>query len=443
MLPLKKFGSAAIVAVAWLLGVGATGEAPLTPADRQRAVEQLGQTLEAHYVFADKAKTLAATLRANLDKGDYDGAQDKDAFAQALTKDLVAASNDLHFFVGVDPQFAADYAARKDPARAAELRESDRRDEARKNFGFAELRRLEGNIAYVGMSHFADPELGYDAAAAAMRFIENSDAVIYDMRYNNGGHLEMAQLLASQLFRADKDQELFDYYYTDDGRRVARGQWVLPALPAKRLTGKPVYVLTSSTSFSAAEWFGYSLQKLGRATLVGERTAGGAHPVDRKPVGTDFYVQVPIGQIHDPVDRGDFEGRGVTPDHRVASADALIVAHRMAMADVAKADPAKQADADWFAPTLAARAKAVQLTPAEMRAVAGRYDGRQIVLADGKLLYSWRERFRATLEPLGNDLFAVEGVSDFRFRVARKAGKVIALERINRDGTTNSYARLD
>ena len=441
MLPIKKLGSAAIVAAAWLLSVGATGEAPLTAADRQQVVEQLGQTLQANYVFADKAKTLAATLRAHLDKGDYDGAQDKDALAQALTKDLLAASNDLHFFVGVDPAFAADYAARKDPARAAALRETDRRDEARTNFGFTELRRLEGNVAYVGMSHFADPDLGYDAAAAAMRFIENSDAVIYDMRYNNGGHLEMAQLLASQLFRGDKDQELFDYYYNDDGRRVTRGQWVLPAIPAKRLTDKPVYVLTSSTSFSAAEWFAYSLHKLGRATLVGERTAGGAHPVDRKPVGTDFFLQVPIGQIHDPVDRGDFEGQGVTPDHLVASADALGVAHRLALTDLTKADPAKQADADWFAPSLAARAKPVQVAPAALKAIAGRYEGRRIDIVDGKLLYTWRERFRLGLEPLGNDLFAVEGVDDFRFHIARKAGKVAALTRIDRDGTAQTYAR--
>ncbi len=151
------------------------------------------------------------------------------------------------------------------------------------------------------MSHFADPDLGYDAAAAAMRFIENSDAVIYDMRYNNGGHLEMAQLLASQLFRGDKDQELFDYYYNDDGRRVARGQWVLAAIPAKRLIGKPVYILTASTSFSAAEWFAYSLKKLGRATLVGERTAGGAHPVDRKPVGTDFSCRCLSDQLRQQV----------------------------------------------------------------------------------------------------------------------------------------------
>ena len=92
---------------------------------------------------------------------------------------------------------------------------------------------------------------------------------------------------------------------------------------------------------------------------------------------------------------------------------------------------------------LAARAKAVQLTPAGLEAIAGRYEGRQIAIVDGKLLYTWRERFRATLEPLGNDLFAVEGVADFRFRVVRKAGKIAALERISREGTTDSYARLD
>ncbi|MGH6649875.1 MAG: S41 family peptidase [Sphingopyxis sp.] len=424
----------------WLATPAAADEAPLTAADKRAVVEQLGATLEANYVFPDKAKTIAATLRSRLDAGDYDAAPDRRALASKLTDDLIAASNDLHFSVGVDPEWVADYAAKQDPARAAALREQDRRDEARTNFGFTGLRYLDGNIAYVDLSHFADPELGYDAAAAAMRFVENGDAVIYDLRYNNGGYLEMAQLLASQLFPGDKDQELFDYDYNLDGRRVERGQWVLPALPAKRLTGKPVYVLTGSTSFSAAEWFAYTLKKLGRATLVGERTAGGAHPVDRKPVGTDFFLQVPIGQIRDPVDRGDFEGQGVTPDHLVPSADALAVAHRLALADLVKADPAKQADADWLAPLLAPRPAP---TAAALKAVTGRYEGRRIDLVDGKLLYTWRERFRLALEPLGDDLFAIEGVRDFRFRIARKGGKIVALTRIDRDGTTTTYARLD
>ena len=63
-------------------------------------------------------------------------------------------------------------------------------------------------------------------------------------------------------------------------------------------------------------------------------------------------------------------------------------------------------------------------------------------MVDGKLVYVWRDRFRLALEPLGADLFAVEGVDDFRFRIARKAGKVAGLDRINRDGTVQSYARL-
>lgn len=438
----KRMRTALLAASAWLLTVAAADEAPLTAADKRKVVEQLGAALEANYVFTDKVKKIAASLHARLDAGTYDAASDKQALARALSEDLVAASGDLHFFVGVDPDFAAQFAAKKDPVRAAALREQDRRNAARENFGFTDLRRLDGNIAYVGLSHFADPELGYDAAAAAMRFIENSDAVIYDLRYNNGGHLEMAQLLASQLFRGDKDQALFDYYYNEDGRRIERGQWVLPALPAGRLIGKPVYILTGSTSFSAAEWFAYSLRKLGRATLVGEQTAGGAHPVDRKPVGTDFFVQVPIGQIRDPVDHGDFEGKGVTPDHAMASTDALPFAHRLALADLARADPARQAETDWLAPVLDARAKPVQLAFADLKLLAGRYEGRRIELVDGKLFYVWRDRFRLALEPLGSDLFAIESVGDFRLRAVRKGQKVAALERINRDGTTQSYARL-
>lgn len=435
---------AMLAATAWLLNVAAANEPPLTAADKQKVVEQLGAALETNYVFPDKVKGIVAALRARLEAGRYNAVSDKRALARALTEDLVAASGDLHFFVGVDPAFVADFTARKDPVRVAALRDQERRDEARENFGFTDVRQLEGNVAYIGISHFADPELAYGAAAAAMRLVENSDAVIYDLRYNNGGHLEMAQLLASQLFRGDKDQALFQYYYNnEDGDRIERGQWVLPALPAGRLTGKPVYILTGSTSFSAAEWFAYSLRKLGRATLVGERTAGGAHPVDRRPVNADFFVQVPIGQIHDPVDRDDFEGTGVVPDHPIASANALPLAHRLALADLARTDPARQTDADWFAPVLAARIRPVRLMPADLRRLAGRYEGRRIDLVDGKPVYVWRERFRLALEPLGPDLFAIEGVRDFRLRVVRKEKRIVALERINRDATTQSYARID
>ncbi|MGI8691709.1 MAG: S41 family peptidase [Geodermatophilaceae bacterium] len=39
-----------------------------------------------------------------------------------------------------------------------------------------------------------------------------------------------------------------------------------------------MYVLTSGATFSGGEALAYDLQQLGRATVVGERTRGGAHP---------------------------------------------------------------------------------------------------------------------------------------------------------------------
>ena len=40
-------------------------------------------------------------------------------------------------------------------------------------------------------------------------------------------------------------------------------------------------MLTSGSTFSGGEELAYDLQQLGRATVVGERTRGGAHPVER------------------------------------------------------------------------------------------------------------------------------------------------------------------
>ena len=76
----------------------------------------------------------------------------------------------------------------------------------------------------------------------------------------------------------------------------------------------PVVILTGSTSFSSAEWMAFSLQRLGRATVIGEQTAGGAHPVTRVPIDDRLMLQVPFGQIRDPIKGQDFEGVGVTPD---------------------------------------------------------------------------------------------------------------------------------
>lgn len=67
----------------------------------------------------------------------------------------------------------------------------------------------------------------------------------------------------------------------------------------------PVYILTSASTFSAAEEFAYNLKHMERATIVGETTGGGAHPVDFFTVdlsgGQYASVSMPYGRAINPI----------------------------------------------------------------------------------------------------------------------------------------------
>lgn len=417
-------------------------EKPASHEHVKAVVGSLITTLSKNYVFHDKANDIAAFVRDKAELGGYDTLATDQDLARVLTDDLIKASGDLHFSVGFDPTWVAQYRRKDLPGQASAERLRLYDEGTKTNFGFDGVRRLEGNVGYLNLAYFADPSIAYDTAAAAMRMLENSDALIIDLRYNNGGYLEMAQFIASYFFPADKDKLLFDYYYYDDGKRVDRGQWVLPGLPGKRMVDKPLYILTGSTSFSAAEWFTYTMKKLGRAKVIGARTSGGAHPVDRKPIDANLYLQVPIGQIRDPVDRGDFEGVGVLPDVDVPSINALGIAHSIAMEGLAENNPAKQEELKWNLPSIVAKSDPITLSPTMIKAAVGKYEGRMIGLDHGNLFYMWRERFRLALMPISPGLFEIEGVSDFRYRLVSKAGRTTGLERVNRDGSTHLYKRL-
>ena len=82
-------------------------------------------------------------------------------------------------------------------------------------------------------------------------------------------------------------------------------------------------MLTSARTFSGAEEFAYNLQALKRATLVGEVTGGGAHPVRGRRIDAHFLIGVPFARAVNPVTRTNWEGVGVAPDVRVPAGEAL------------------------------------------------------------------------------------------------------------------------
>lgn len=422
-----------------LLAFASLASAPSAAQDldhgaQREVVSHLEVALQQNYVFPDRIPAISAELDRRVQSEPIDSKR----FAESLTQGLIKASEDLHFSVDFDPDGVA--ADRLATAEGDTTTEAERDSERAANFGFRDARRLDGDLAYVRFDFFADPQYAQETAAGAMRFAEGAKGLILDLRYNNGGVLEMAQLLMSYLYPAGKEQEFFDYNYNDHGVRVERSQWNLAAVPGRRSADIPVVVLTGSTSFSAAEWMAFSLQRLGRATVIGERTAGGAHPVTRVAIDDRFMLQVPFGQIRDPVNGQDFEGVGVSPDLVVPAPDALLAAQKFLLQNRAAAG---DAEAQWALVPVEFAISGGITSETDLDDAVGTYEGRTLRRTPTGLTYHWRDRFVVALDPIGKDLFAVQGTDDYRFRLVRENGHVRGLERVWKSGDTESYRRLD
>jgi len=405
--------------------------------DRQaqrNVVSRLKVALQQNYAFPDRIPALSAELDRRVQSEPIDGK----AFAASLAQGLVKASDDLHFSVAFDPEEVA--AENRAKAGGETSTQAQRDSERAANFGFRDARRLDGGLAYIRFDFFADPQYAQDTAVGAMRFAEGAKGLILDLRYNNGGVLELAQFLMSYLYPTGKEQKFFDYNYNDHGVRVERSQWSLAAVPGQRSGDIPVVVLTGSTSFSAAEWMAFSLQRLGRATVIGERTAGGAHPVARVPIDERFMLQAPIGQIRDPVNGQDFEGVGVTPDLAVPASDALSAAQDFLLRKRAQAG---DADAKWALVPVDFAISGQTTSAKDLDDAVGKYEGRTLSRTPNGLAYHWRDHSVLALDPIGKDLFAVQGTDDYRFHLVRENGHVARLERVWKSGETARYRRLD
>jgi hypothetical protein len=306
-----------------LFGLVPAGPKPveivLDETERGRVIEGAARLLREFYVFPDVAKKTAARLEAQQKRGDYRGITDGKVFAARLSDDLAALGGDKH--LGVD-YFTEDMPPQEPSSRP----HPDPRKVAASNCGFEKADHYPPNIGYLKLNTFAEPDICAPTAAAAMNFLADSDTLIIDLRDNHGGAPRMVALISSYLF--DDPTHLDDIY--DRQKNSTEQSWTFPYLPGKKFTGKAVYVLTSSRTFSSAEEFSFDLKSLERATLIGETTGGGAHPVAPHRIDGHFFIRVPFGRIMNPITKADWESTGVAPDVAVPATDALDEALRRA-----------------------------------------------------------------------------------------------------------------
>jgi retinol-binding protein 3 len=281
---------------------------PVDKAFRHETIKKLAETLRETYVDPKVGKRMAKALLKNDATGRYDNLTNAGDLAQQLTADLFALCNDRHLNVRL--RTAPNCGSVCGPGG----------DDDPDNYGFRKAEILPGNIGYIEFNVFRSGERAQEAAAAALASVADCDALIFDLRANMGGSPAMVQFLSSYLF--DEPTHLNSVY--DRVEDKTSELWTLESIPGKRFPRDlPVYVLTSSASFSAAEGFTYNLKNLKRVTVVGEITGGGAHMVTERSLNERFLVMVPYARVFNPATKANWEGVGVLPDIQVPASEAL------------------------------------------------------------------------------------------------------------------------
>jgi C-terminal processing protease CtpA/Prc len=286
--------------------------------DIDRLITTSAELVEGQYVFPEVGTTIAGLLRANLRDGRYAGA-DVPALSALVTADLQAANGDLHLRLKHHTEEIPD-------VPSEELVVAMFTEQAARTLGgIAAVERLTGpgggTVARLEIAPLLyPPSMAGDALAAAMQLVATADTLILDLRKTVGGDPTTVAFLCAYLF--DEPTHLIDIYERVGDRTTQ--SWTPAYVPGKRFGGtRPVFVLTSARTFSGGEELAFDLQRHGRATVVGERTGGGAHPRVGHRVHPHLELTIPTGRALHPETGDNWEGTGVRPDVETTADEAL------------------------------------------------------------------------------------------------------------------------
>ena len=394
--------------------------AAATQVDPRAVVAEVRRIISERYVLPERRPALDSILARGLASGRYD-VREPAALAERINADLESEGKDRHLNFSFNPQqaeilSAAGNASQPDPG-------AYQRQVRAANHGVTELKLLPGNIRYMAYDGFH--WIGPESAAAldtAMRFLAGGDAVIIDIRRNGGGSPAAVQYVVSHFLPAGRPLVTFHMNGNPSPDKLA----ALAELPAGRMVEKPLYVLTSGGSASAAEEFAGHVAGYKLGELVGETTAGAGFRNELVPIAGGFVLSVSVGRAVLASTGKDWEAIGIMPTIRTPVPGALDAAQAHALRRIAaKASPQErprlEALADAVAAKMEPRAPALPL-----QSYAGKFGERVVGLDGGKLYYQRGARARTALIPLGGNRFAFENDPALQLEFATSGNRVPA-----------------
>ena len=284
----------------------------------ESAITTIAKLIDDLYVFPEKGKRIASHLLQQYKKGEFSQIKDWKAFDSVITKDLRSFSHDGHLYVRNDPKIVKELLAAESHTTDSSSTEQFSFDpfyygaEAiRNNFGFREVRILEGNIGYVKLSEINISAKSLPVLFAAMDFTANTQALVIDLRDNGGGGSDVGPVFES--FFLPKDIPLLEFKTRNGSGRLDKTvSWL-----TKEKYDNPLFIVVNSGTASAAEAYAYSLQSKGRAKVIGQPSAGAANMNSWYVVNEQIFVSISTAAPTLPGTEESWEQTGIQPDHIV------------------------------------------------------------------------------------------------------------------------------
>ena len=371
-------------------------------------IKEIAKMLEERYVYLEMGQEMSKRLLDAIENGFFDKIDSLPIFCTEVNKFLKEICKDKHLHLLYNNEMLEEVKINSgdDEEEKRKRKELQIDNERESNFGFHKLEILEGNIGYLDLRGFHNSNDAFEIATYAMNFLKNTNAIIIDLCNNGGGDPEMVQLLASYFL--DMHSQLNYIIRRYEG--VTDQFWTLPYVPGTRMLDKKLYLLTSASTFSAAENFTYALKCQKRVIIIGEQTKGGGHPVDFYPIQDTYVLMLPNARSYNPISKSNWEKIGISPDISVSAKKALYTAHQMALEySISKEkDRVKKLFLQLAKEKIAAKVEPIVVKTSKLESLAGQYESTLITFETDKLKWKTNANEIVELTPITENAYYID-----------------------------------
>lgn len=408
--------------------------------DGQAVATEVKRLLNTQYVLYELRPKFVALLDKGIASGRYQ-VTDRGLLISRINEDLHAVTPDKHLGLLDDPERFK--AISESPIDAETDDREPTADElaaaARKNHGLVEMKILPGNIRYLEIQGFEwvgpATERAYDQA---MAFLAAGDAVIIDLRRNGGGSPEAVQYAVSHFLAPNKP--LMTFHMASRGTQKTAS---LATLRAPRMIGKPLYVLSSRGSGSAAEEFLGHIAGYRLGEVVGERSAGAGFRNEYFVLPSGLLISISVGRAVLESTGKDWEAVGISPTIETPVDKALDIAQAHALKRLAaNAKPEERRAYEAQAALLLARANPVK-TALPLTGYAGTYGERTVSVEGNGIVIQRQGGSRSKLVAIGPNVFTYENDPGSTLTFDVDGSRANAIHLVRGDGSTAEGKRAD